>query len=81
MRAIDELVRVLAPGGRLALLASVNRGLLPATVTNAVSRRVSGVRIFDREELTRALHERGLKRVRRRVAGFAQFVSGVAPDA
>jgi len=81
MRAIDELVRVLAPGGRVALLSSVNRGLFPASVTNAVVRRLSGVRIFDREELTRALHERELKRVTRRVAGFAQFVSAVAPDA
>src|SRR5262245_56459220 len=36
MRAIDELVRVLAPGGRIALLASVNRGLLPASVASAV---------------------------------------------
>ena len=31
-KAIDEMVRVLAPGGRIALLSSVNRGLLPASV-------------------------------------------------
>jgi ubiquinone/menaquinone biosynthesis C-methylase UbiE len=80
MAAIDEIVRVLAPGGRVALLSSVNRGLLPASATNAVVRRMTGVRIFDREELTRALHERGLKRVKRRVAGFAQFVSGTAAN-
>jgi ubiquinone/menaquinone biosynthesis C-methylase UbiE len=81
LAAIDEIVRVLAPGGRVALLSSVNRGLVPAGVTNAVVRRLSGIRVFGREELTRALHDRGLKRVKRRVAGFAQFVSGVAPDA
>ena len=44
MRAIDEIVRVLAPGGRVALLASVARGALPAGATDAVVRRLSGTR-------------------------------------
>jgi ubiquinone/menaquinone biosynthesis C-methylase UbiE len=78
-RAIDEIVRVLAPGGRVALLSSCNRGLLPAAVTNAVVRRASGVRIFGRDELTGALRERGLSRVSQRVAGWGQFVSARKP--
>ena len=39
MRALDELVRVLAPGGRLALLSSCNRGPLPAGATSPSSGR------------------------------------------
>jgi ubiquinone/menaquinone biosynthesis C-methylase UbiE len=75
MRALDEIVRVLAPGGRVALLSSCHRGPLPARTANAVVRTVSGVRIFAREELTRALHDRGLTGIEQQVAGFAQFVS------
>jgi SAM-dependent methyltransferase len=76
--ALDEIVRVLAPGGRVALLSSVNRGLLPTPVTDAVVRTLSGVRIFDRAELTGALTRRGLRDVTQRVSGFGQFVGGRA---
>lgn len=79
--AIDEIVRVLAPGGRLALLASVNRGLLPAGLTSAVVRSLSGVRVFSRDDLTSALKERGIVNVGQRVSGLAQFVSGRRPGA
>jgi ubiquinone/menaquinone biosynthesis C-methylase UbiE len=78
MRAIDEIVRVLAPGGRVALLSSVARGVLPAGLTDALVRRLSGTRVFGPDELTGALQERGLSAVDRRLAGFAQFVSARA---
>jgi SAM-dependent methyltransferase len=77
--AIDEMVRVLAPGGRIALLSSVNRGLLPASVTNAVMRPLSGIRIFGRDEITRALSRRRMGRVAQRVSGLGQFVSARKP--
>ncbi len=81
MRAVEEIVRVLAPGGRVALLTSCHRGLLPASAANAVVRRVSGVRLFGRDELTRALDDGGLVGVEQRVTGLAQFVSGHKPEA
>jgi SAM-dependent methyltransferase len=73
--AVAEIARVLAPGGRVALLSSVSRGPLPAGVANAVVRPLTGVRIFGRDDLTRELRAQGLTVVRRRVSGFAQFVS------
>jgi SAM-dependent methyltransferase len=79
MRALDEIARVLAPGGRVALLSSCNRGPLPVGPTNAVVRGLSGVRIFARDELTGALRDRGLIDVEQRVAGLAQFVSARRP--
>ncbi len=79
MRALDEIARVLAPGGRVALLSSCNRAPLPARATSAVVRRLSGVRIFARDELTQALADRGLSGVEQRVFGLAQFVSGRKP--
>jgi SAM-dependent methyltransferase len=78
-RALDEVVRVLAPGGRVALLASVHRGPLPVAPSRAVVRAVSGVRLFTRDELAEGLRLRGLERVRVGVAGAAQFVSARRP--
>jgi SAM-dependent methyltransferase len=77
--AIDEIVRVLAPGGRVAMMTSLNRGPVPAPVSDAVIRRATGVRIFGRDELTGALRERGLTVREQRAAGLAQFVSASRP--
>jgi ubiquinone/menaquinone biosynthesis C-methylase UbiE len=79
LRAVDEIARVLAPGGRVALLSSVSRGPVPAPAADAVVRRLTGVRIFGRDDLTGALRAQGLVDVRRRVSGFAQFVSARRP--
>jgi len=79
-RALAEIVRVLAPGGRVALLTSCNRGPLPADVTSPVVRRLSGVRIFARDELKRALIDDGLVELDQRVVGLAQFLSGRKPE-
>jgi ubiquinone/menaquinone biosynthesis C-methylase UbiE len=75
LRAVSEIARVVAPGGRVALLSSVARGPLPASLSDGVVRPLTGVRIFGRDELTRELRAHGLRDVHRRVAGLAQFVS------
>lgn len=79
MRALEEIVRVLAPGGRVALLASCNRGPLPAQVADVVVRRLSGVRVFGRDDLTAKLTSSGLVDVKQRVTGLGQFVSARRP--
>lgn len=79
MRAVAEIVRVLAPGGRVALLTSCERGPLPLGAKNAISHRLTGVRLFSREELTAALAESGLTAVEQSVVGLAQFVSARKP--
>lgn len=78
-RALDEIARVLAPSGRLALLSSCNRGPLPSGLTDAVVRGLTGIRVFGRDELTAALRARGLLEVEQRVVGLAQFVSARKP--
>src|SRR3954454_1069953 len=75
LRAIDEIARVLKPGGRVAILTSVSRGLAPAWATDALVRRLTGVRVFGRDEITEALRDRGLEIGEQRVAGLAQFVA------
>jgi ubiquinone/menaquinone biosynthesis C-methylase UbiE len=77
--AIAEIARVLAPGGRVAVLSSVARGPVPANVTDALVRPFTGVRIFGRHDVAGALERHGLEDVHVRVSGFAQFVSARRP--
>ena len=79
MRAIDEMVRVLAPGGRIAIMTSVSRGVLPPRATDALIRPLTGTRIFGRDEISGALRDRGLTVGAQRVSGLAQFVSARNP--
>ncbi len=77
--ALDEIARVLAPGGRVAILTSCHRGLMPVRLVRPVVRALSGVRMFGRDEVTDALRARGLRGERRRVAGLGQFVGASRP--
>jgi ubiquinone/menaquinone biosynthesis C-methylase UbiE len=81
MKALDEIVRVLAPGGRVAVLTSCNRGPVPTDVVRPVLHVLTGIRLFGREEITTALRDHGLTEVQQRVAGFGQFVSARKPAA
>jgi SAM-dependent methyltransferase len=75
---LDEMRRVLRPGGRIALMTSVRRKLtLPPL--KPVFERASGMRIFESDEIVRALQERGFTNVRQRLAGVVQFVGGRLP--
>jgi SAM-dependent methyltransferase len=80
LMALAEIVRVLAPGGRVALLSSVARGPVPSRLADGVVRPLTGVRIFGRDELTRELRAHGLADVRLRLSGLAQFVSARRQD-
>jgi ubiquinone/menaquinone biosynthesis C-methylase UbiE len=75
---LDEMRRVLGPGGRIALMTSVRR---PVTVRplKPVVERLSGMRVFESGEITGALAERGFVDVRQRVSGLIQFVGGRLP--
>jgi ubiquinone/menaquinone biosynthesis C-methylase UbiE len=80
-RALDEIVRVLAPSGRLALLA-VRANLDPGRRLRAIQRfthLLTGARTFARDELPQALRDRGLVDVEQRVVGAGQFVSARLP--
>lgn len=72
---LDEMRRVLGPGGRIALMTSVRRQLtLPPL--KPIFERASGMRMFESDEIVQALQDRGFKNVRQRLAGVVQFVGG-----
>jgi SAM-dependent methyltransferase len=73
LAALDAMARALASNGRLAILTSARTPLTPAPV-GALVGAATGLRMFGRDEITRALEERGFDDVRRRVTGLAQFV-------
>lgn len=71
--ALAEMTRVLAPGGRLVVLASCGRRGEPR-------RERAGLTIFARDELTDALAEQGMIEVEQRVFGRGQLVSARKPS-
>jgi ubiquinone/menaquinone biosynthesis C-methylase UbiE len=73
--ALDGMTRVLRPGGRIALMASVRRQLTARPVKPVVE-RTSGMKMFEQDELTGALSERGYTDIRQRLSGLVQFVGG-----
>jgi ubiquinone/menaquinone biosynthesis C-methylase UbiE len=75
-RAIDEMRRVLAPGGRIALFTSSHGRTAPLRVLERAVAAPAGIRMFEQHELIDALRERGFTDIRQRLTGLTQFVGG-----
>lgn len=75
---LDEMRRVLGPGGRIAIMTSIRRQVTVKPMKPVVE-RLSGMRVFEPDEITGALADRGFTDVRRRVSGLVQFVGGRLP--
>jgi ubiquinone/menaquinone biosynthesis C-methylase UbiE len=81
LAGLDEMTRVLAPGGRIALMTSVQRQLAPRGPLKPLAERISGMRVFGQEEIIEALQQRGFDELHQRLSGLVQFVGGrLAPD-
>jgi ubiquinone/menaquinone biosynthesis C-methylase UbiE len=78
--ALDHMARVLTPGGRIALFASCRTSSAPLRTVDGFLGARSGMRMFERDEITTALEDRGLVDVHQRVAGLTQFVGARSPD-
>jgi SAM-dependent methyltransferase len=74
--ALDRMMAVLTPGGRIALFTSARNRTAPLRTFEGLIGAQSGMRMFEREELIEALEDRGFVDVRQRVTGFTQFVGG-----
>jgi ubiquinone/menaquinone biosynthesis C-methylase UbiE len=74
--ALDEMRRVLKPGGRIAIFTSCrpSSALLRGLESLATAR--TGLRMFEHHEVTGALRERGFVHIRQRITGLTQFVGG-----
>ncbi len=82
LAGLDEMTRVLEPGGRIALMTSVQRQLAPRGPLKPLAERISGMRVFGQQEIVEALQQRGFDELHQRLSGLVQFVGGrLAPDA
>lgn len=73
--ALTDMSRVLAPGGRIAVMTSVRRQVqLPPL--KPVIERASGMRVFEHDEIVSKLQELGFADIHQRVSGLVQFVGG-----
>jgi ubiquinone/menaquinone biosynthesis C-methylase UbiE len=79
--ALVEMIRVLAPGGRIAILTTAARG--PAVLRRAgvAASRWAPLRLFDVDEITDVMRDAGLVDVTRRISAASQTVAGRRPDA
>lgn len=78
-RAFDEMVRVVRPGGRLALMTTVSSALAPLSRLQTVATGPSGLRMFGRDEFTGRLRAAGFTEVSFEAHGVLQYVAGTAP--
>ena len=76
MKALDSIMRVLTPGGRVAIFTSCRGRSAPMRTWESIMERQSGMRMFEREEVVEALEDRGFTQIRQRMAGVTQFVGG-----
>lgn len=73
--ALSGIKRVLAPGGRIAVLTSVRRQIQLAPLKPLIE-RASGMRVFEHDEIVTKLQSIGFTDIHQRVSGLVQFVGG-----
>jgi ubiquinone/menaquinone biosynthesis C-methylase UbiE len=73
--ALADMTRVLAPGGRIAIMTSIRRQVTLPPLKPLIE-RASGMRVFEHDEIVNHLQDLGFTDVHQRVSGLVQFVGG-----
>ena len=76
---IDELARVVAPGGEVAIFTTVQTPLTRSSVVTKIA-NAGGLHVFGRDEVTDRLRRAGLVDVEQTITGQAQYVTARKPD-
>ncbi|MFE6861656.1 class I SAM-dependent methyltransferase [Nocardia sp. NPDC057668] len=71
---IEEMIRVLKPGGKLAIFTTVDEKLTRIPLVKPVLAAASGIHIFGRDEITARLRRAGFAEVNQFISGQGQFV-------
>jgi ubiquinone/menaquinone biosynthesis C-methylase UbiE len=78
--ALVEMIRVLAPGGRIAILTTSARGPAVVRRMSVAASRWAPLRLFDVDEITGVMRDAGLVDVTRRISAASQTVAGRRPQ-
>ena len=80
MSMLHEMLRVLSPGGRIALMTSYGRESFLVRKAIELGATVCGVRVFDRTTIPAFLAAAGLTDIDQEVRGISQFVVARRPE-
>jgi SAM-dependent methyltransferase len=75
MGVLHEMVRVLAPGGRIAVMTSYGRESFLVRKALELGATICGVRVFDRTTVPAFLAAAGLVNIDQELRGISQFVA------
>lgn len=78
LAALDEMTRVLAPGGELIVFTSVRASIAAVPGARAAA-GLTGLRIFDRTELLDRLIAQDMEQVEQTITGVGQYVHARRP--
>ena len=76
LRSLREMIRLLAPGGRIAVLTTCARGPAPIRRASVAASRLAPLRLFDVDDISGVLRDAGLVGVTRNVSAVSQTVGG-----
>jgi SAM-dependent methyltransferase len=80
MAVLHEMVRVLAPGGRIAVMTTYGRESFLMRKGLELGAAICGVRVFDRATVPTFLAAAGLTGVDQKLRGVSQFVTARRPE-
>lgn len=78
-RVVDEMIRVVRPGGRIAIMASLASGRRRMRTLQERATAPTGLRVFGRDDFTSRLRAVGFTEVSWEAHGVLQYVAGTAP--
>ncbi len=80
IRMLQEMIRVLSPGGRIAVMTTYGRESLLVRKGLELGAEMCGVRVFDRATVPAFLAAAGLTDVDQQLRGISQFVMARRPE-